>query len=170
MTLKLIGAVLVFTGCGGFGFSMAAAHRREERELRQYLLALTYMEGELSYQMTSLPELCRSAAAIVTGPVHTLLLALTEELDAQTGADARMCMQTALAQRPDLPQSLRELLLELGQTLGQFDLPGQLRSLRSAMARTEQALSVLADNREQRLRSYQTLGLCAGAALAILFL
>ena len=32
------------------------------------------------------------------------------------------------------------------------------------------ALSRLETNRENRLRSYQTLGLCAGAALAILFL
>lgn len=59
---------------------------------------------------------------------------------------------------------------ELGRNLGRFDLTGQLSSLRALRAGCEDSLKQLTDNRDNRLRSYQTLGLCTGAALAVLLL
>lgn len=170
MTIKLIGAVLVVTGCGGFGFAMAAAHRREEQALGQLLIALEYMECDLSCRLTPLPQLCRAAANAVTGPVHIFFGLLAEELEAQVAPDAQSCVRAAAERMPGLSQSMRLQLLELGNTLGRFDLPGQLRGLRSAQNRCRLSLEELTRNRDNRLRSYQTLGLCAGAALAILFL
>lgn len=170
MTIKLFGAFLVFAGCGGFGFLMASSHRREEHTLRQYLMALEYMECELGFRLTPLPQLCRAAANAVSGSVHTLLLRLADELDAQIFPDVSLCMAAAIAATPELSTNMREMLTELGTTLGRFDLPGQLKGLGSAALRAQNALSALEHNREGRLRSYQTLGLCAGAALAILFL
>ena len=170
MTIKLIGAALVFSGCGGFGFAMAAAHRREEQALQQLLIALEFMECELSCRLTPLPQLCRAAANTVTGPVHTLLTQLAGELDAQIAPDVDCCVRAVLEEMPGIPDALGAQFRELGSTLGLFDMPGQLRGLRSSAARCRLALDALTRNRDGRLRSYQTLGLCAGAALAILFL
>lgn len=170
MNIKLIGAVLVFAGCGGFGFAMAASHRREETALRQYLIALDFMECDLSCRLTPLPQLCRSAGNVTTGCVHTFLHRLAEELEAQVAPDAASCVRAAVAATPGLPDGLAAQLSELGATLGRFDLPGQIRGLRAASVRAKLALEALSENRDSRLRSYQTLGLCAGAALAILFL
>ena len=170
MTIKLIGAFLVFAGCGGFGFAMAAAHRREERAFRQYIAALELMECELSCRLSPLPQLCRVASDSIGGCVGAFFLRLAQELEAQVSPEVPSCVRAALSGVPGVPQALEEHLSELGATLGRFDLPGQLRDLRSAAARADVHLQSLAENRDNRLRSYQTLGLCAGAALAILFL
>ena len=170
MTIKLMGAILVFTGCGGFGFAMAASHRREEQALNQLLIALEYMECDLSCRLTPLPQLCCAAANAVTGPVHTFFLQLAQELDTQTAADASGCIRAVIRNMQELPRDAADQLLELGTSLGCFDLPGQLRGLRSAQSRCSLRLEELRCNRDSRLRSYQTLGLCAGAALAILFI
>lgn len=170
MTIKLIGAVLVFAGCGGFGFAMAAAHRREEQNLGQLLAALEFMECDLSCRLTPLPQLCRATAGVVSGAVHTFFLLLAGELEAQVAADAGCCVRAVLERMPELSPTLSARLLDLGNTLGRFDLPGQLRGLRSAQSLCRLSLEELTRNRDSRLRSYQTLGLCAGAALAILFL
>ena len=170
MTIKLMGAILVFTGCGGFGFAMAAAHRREEQTLNQLLMALEFMESDLSCRLTPLPQLCAGAAGTVTGQVHTVLLRLSEELEARTAPDVQSCIRTVAEQMPGLSPSMEHQLMELGSSLGRFDLPGQLRGLRSAQNRCRLAIEELSRNRDNRIRSYQTLGLCAGAALAILFL
>ena len=53
--------------------------------------------------------------------------------------------------------------------IGRFDLEGQLQGLESVRVYCRDQLDNLAKDRDVRLRSYQTLGLCAGAALAILF-
>ena len=61
--VRVIGACCIFAGCGGFGFSMAAASRREETQLRQLLSALELMSCELSYRMIPLSDLCQAAAS-----------------------------------------------------------------------------------------------------------
>ena len=170
MSIKLIGAVLIIGGCGGVGFSMAAAHRREENALRQLIGALDYMGCELQYHLTPLPELCRGASAQSSGYIRQVFLALAAELDSQIAPDAASCMNAAISKTPKLPQRVKKNLSELGSSLGRFDLQGQLKGLESARQQCRRDLDELSKDRDVRLRSYQTLGLCAGSALAILFL
>lgn len=170
MSIKIIGAMLIVCACGGVGFSMAAAHRREERALRQLIGALDYMGCELQYHLTPLPELCRTAAREIEGCVSQALLCLASELESQIAPDAPSCMHAAIAKNPKLPQRVSKILSRLGTSLGRFDLSGQLKGMESARQQCRQDLEELSKDREQRLRNYQTLGLCAGCALAILFL
>ena len=170
MSLKLFGAVLIIVGCGGVGFSMAAANRREENALRQMIGALDYMGCELQYHLTPLPELCRAAAAECGGCVGRVLLNLAAELESQIAPDALACMNAAIAKTPKLPDRVRKNMTDLGGWLGRFDLQGQLKGLEAARQQCRRDLEELTDGRDIRLRSYQTLGLCVGSALAILFL
>ena len=67
-----------------------------------------------------------------------------------------------------MPDSVNSILLLLSDTLGVFDLNGQLNGLDQAINQANQLLDKLTFDQDRRLRSYQTLALCAGAALAIL--
>ena len=169
MNCKWIGAILIIAGCGGFGFSIAAGCRREERLLRQLIQALQYMHWELQYKLTPLPELCRQTGKAASGIVRDIFLGLARELDWQASPDVSGCMSAALKRNRDLPRNIRRLFVQLGHCLGRFDLQGQLQGLEAVRSACEGALAELNKNRDVRLRSYQTLGLCAGAALAILF-
>lgn len=164
--IRLIGACCIVTGCGGFGFAMAAANRREEAELVRLITALEYMSCELSYRMTPLAALCRGAAN--GGLVGKFLTELAAELERLTAPDVQVCVRTVL-DRLQPPKLLRRQLSELGATLGRFDLPGQLRGLEGAIRSAGDDLRRFREGAEGRRRSWQTLGLCAGAALAILF-
>lgn len=170
MSCKWIGAFLVIAGCGGFGFSMAAGHRREEERLRQLMRMLRVMQWELRYRLTPLPELCRQAAGEGSGQLRDVMLYLAVELEGQTCSDAAGGMRAALERSSDLSRQLRRLLMQLGRSLGRYDLDGQLDGLDSVCQCCLEKLKELNRNRDNRLRSYRTLGLCAGAALAILFL
>ena len=170
MTYKWIGAILVIAGSGGFGFSMASLHRRTEKHLQQFLQILEDMECLLQYKLMPLPDLCRNSVGRVRGPLRTLLLKFATELEEQVAPDAPSCMAAALAQCKNISGSLRYLSSELGHCLGIYDLPGQLKALESVQKNCQRVLKNLECNRELRIRSYQTLGICAGAALAVLFI
>lgn len=170
MSYKWIGAILVIAGCGGFGFSLAANHRREEAALRQILRMLKFMQCELRYRLTPLPELCRQAAGEVGGQLRDVMQYLAVELERREKCDAAACMRAAVARSSGIPRSVRRLLMQLGRSIGRFDLNGQLEGLDEVCRACRAELKELNHNRDNRLRSYQTLGLCAGAALAILFL
>ena len=168
MSMKFAGAMLVILGCGGFGFSMAAAYRHEEKLLRQLRDILQYLYCELQFRMTPLPELCRQAGAHNSGAVARVFSRLGTELEEQLQPDAASCLVSAMA-GAELTPRVRDLLHHFGQTLGCFDLKGQLLGMEELRTQCTDALEELESGREDRLRSYQTLGLCAGAALVILF-
>lgn len=169
MNIKWIGAILIISGCSMVGFSMAAGYRREEKALRQLIAALDYMACELQYRMTPLPELCRTAGAENSGVIRQVLINLASELESQISPDVASCMNAATVLAEDLPKRVREAFRIMGASLGRFDMDGQLKGLEGVRSYCRRELEGMSSNRDTRLRSYQTLGICAGAALAILF-
>ena len=170
MGYKWIGAILIIGSCSGCGFAIAAGKRREELLLCQLSRILQFMEAELQYRLTPLPELCRLAAGEATGILQIVFLNLYRELSWQKLPDAGSCMYAALQRSGEIPAKGRRLLVQLGATLGRFDLEGQLQGLQAVHKRCEESLGSIRKNRDERLRSYQTLGICAGAALAVILI
>ena len=167
MAVKYIGALLVIISCGGFGFAMSAAHRMEEHQLHQLSEVLIYLSSELQYRLTPLPELCEAVGNLGTGPVYHTFSDLGRILRERSNPDVASCLLLAMKMNEPVPV-VRNLMESLGSTLGMFDLNGQLESINLVRNRCSHALEKMALNREDRLRSYQTLGICAGAALVIL--
>lgn len=170
MSIKWIGAILVVIACGGFGFMMAAAYKREENNLHQLARILEYMSWELECRLTPLPELCKKASEQANHGMRTIFVNLAQALEEQVFPDVENCMTAALSKSSQLTPLTREACVQMGVSLGQFDLSGQLKGIKTVEMYCKQELDKLAQHREQRLRSYQTLGLCAGAALAIIFI
>ena len=156
-------------GCGGFGFSLTAAHRREVTLLRRLMKSLQEMEWELKYRMTELSQLCRAGGDAAGGLLQDIFRELADRLDRGEVEDISRCFN-AIVSRRDLPRRVRRNLRELGRSLGRFDLEGQLQGLRAVRLQCRKDVNDLEADGGERLRSCRTLALCAGAALAILFL
>lgn len=170
MWIRWLGAALVFLGGGGFGLSMAHGQRREEQQLESLVQVLSYMENELACNLTALPLLCELSAQQVKGELHTLFSELAQALQSHAASDAHSCMEAVLDASASLPESIREPLSYLGKSMGRFDLHGQLSGLHATGQMCTRRLDALRTDRRTRWRSYRVLGLCAGAALAILLL
>ena len=170
MTIRILGGIFIIFGCGSFGFIFSKFHRKEVHYLRRTLSALMFIECELQYRLTPLPELCRKTAQICEGSLSRLFAALAEELEFQVSPEVRVCMEAAIRRTKDLPTHTKNVLLLLGCELGRFDLEGQLKGLNAVQNETQRILTQCTSNQDRRLRNYQTLGICAGAALAILFI
>lgn len=170
MILKGVGAVCIIISCLGFGMMISCHHKKEVRSLRCLINALCFMENELQFRMPALPDLCRQTAAECKGSIRNLFLNLSDELDNQISPDVKHCMDLALYRTSDIPNETKKCLLMLGSGIGRFDLTGQLRTLESVRKECSEKLEKLLVNSDNRLRSYQTLGLCGGTALIILLL
>lgn len=168
--MKLLGAVLIIAGCGGVGFSMGQNHRYIERTMEELIKILDWMVLELNYRMPPLCDLCHGAALTGKGCVSRIMEKLAKELERQITPNAGACMAAVLATEPKAPSPVKTHLQELGTSLGQFDLQGQISALEEVAALCRRDMEVLRSNRELRLRNYQTLGICAGVALVIIFL
>jgi stage III sporulation protein AB len=170
MNYRIIGAILIIASSSAMGFSMAAAQKREEAALLRLLRALEFMACELECRLTPLPDLCDMTARQVTGPVREVFTSLSLSLQRHTEPDAASCMEEAVISAGKLPVLAARNLRLLGKGLGRFDLDGQLSSIRSVSQLCSRDLRGLQSNQQQRLRSYRTLGICAGIALVIIFI
>jgi len=170
MLLKWIGGICIILGSSGVGFKMAANQRKEERHLLMLISALDFMTCELEYRMTPLPDLFRKAASMITGNLSKLFLSFSAEMEDQISPNVETCLKAAVSKCDSLPRFTEECILSLGKSLGKFDVEGQLRGMEATRQECRQKLNQLQNNKEKRLRSYQTLGVCVGAGLAILFI
>lgn len=168
--MKWFGAAIVFVICSYFGVSYANTYKREERNLRDLASILDYMECELQYRLTPLPDLCKQVSDDGNGAVRGVFRKLSAELGSQIAPDVSSCMRAAIGDAARLPAVTQKLLISLGQSMGRFDLTGQLKALEAARMECRRELDNLTQNKDVQLRSYQTLGICAGAALVILFI
>lgn len=170
MTLKLIGAFLIIIAGGGFGFMIAGSYKKEEWGLQQIIHAADFMQCELQCRLTPLPQLCNMVAEQTQGTIHVFFLNLATEFSKQMAPDAGCCVDAALAATAGIPKYACNNLKKLGQTLGRFDLIGQLNGLESVKQTCIRDLGGLQEQKDIRIRSYRTLGFCTGAALVILFI
>ena len=168
MNFKILGAMLIILSGGGFGFIMAASYKKEVKILRELDQIIKYMISELQYRQLPLPELCKNASAQAEGPIGKFFINFAEEMEAQILPDVQQCIQAALTKSPLLPRIVCELLDVLGANLGKFDLDGQISGLEWVELECKRTLEKMTVNQELKRRNYQTLGLCVGAALAIL--
>ena len=170
MNYKLIGGILVIVCCGGFGLGICTASKQEEWLMRQLASSLDFMLCELQYRLTPLPELCRQAGHHGKGVIGQIFQAFGAELECCLNSNVDSCMDRILRSNEGLPQRVRENLELLGASLGRFDIDGQVEGLERVRTQCRQDIAELTADKQQRFRSYQTLGLCAGAALVILFI
>ena len=167
---KIVGAVLIILSCAAMGFSVANAHKHKERMLQQIIHCVQHMAWELQYRQTPLPQLVRMCAEQTTMPLSQFFRAMDREMEANCFPDAAHCVATVLAEQRKLPPVVVDKLTFLGSSLGRFDLQGQISGLDSVAQLCQRELDGLLMNRDVRLRSYATLGICAGVALVILFI
>lgn len=170
MMIKLIGALLIVAGCGFFGFYMGWNVNRDASLLRAMVAFLECLSSELSYKMSPLPEALRATAQLQKSKLSLVFVALAEQLEQQISPNVASCMEQVLRQHRHLPSHTAQQLRELGGLLGAYDLQGQQNGLAMAKENCLCILTQLNHDRAQRVRGYQTLGLCAGAALAILLI
>lgn len=168
--VKWLGVVLIVSACGFCGFSMAASWKGLERNLRELLRALELMQCQMEYRLTPLPELCGVLASACRGAVGQVFGAMERVLCQPDAGLVPVCIVEAIHKTPQLPEVCGRTLRRLGETLGQVDLQSQLRGIALEQESVRMELEQLCREQPARLKCCRALGLCCGAALAILLL
>jgi len=170
MTLRIMGAIIITIGCGCGGFLLAAAYRKEIKTLTSFIDMLNFFECELQYRSPPLADIFGSYSATRNDTISCFCSQLSQELDAQICPNVQACVLAALKKNSDIPSETANLLLKLGASLGKFSVDGQLLEIKSLRDEAQIKLEHLLSNQEAKTKNYKTLGLCAGAAIAILLI
>lgn len=168
--LKIVGILMVVLGATSTGFGLSAYVRRSVQTLQQLIATLEQMKSEFLFRKTPLPELVRILSVSSNGDVAAFWGVVADALYQRRESSVYEIMRRALSSRQAAGFSVpvRRILLNLGAGLGHYDTAGQVRAVDLALSRLGGQLTELQAEQKARVRSYCTLGICAGLALAIL--
>ncbi len=167
---RLIGAAVILCASGVFGYLLASQYKNELVYLHKLQRGLNYMLCDISYHITPLSDLLREAGQIMENSAGSALITLSGFLEENRFENGSQAMSAALERHGQIPSRCKKLLQLLGQSLGEFDLDGQVTQIQLVLESSRQELDEMEQQKQVRIRNYQTLSLCAGAALVILLL
>lgn len=170
--IRWIGALLLMAGAAGLGLGAAAQLRTRVASLRSLVGALGQLERELTFRLTPMPELMERLARQSQGPAAYLFAHCRDHLWELGEKSFGQLWREALDGEPDLLLDEREsqILLELGEVLGRYDVEGQSGALRNSVLELGRCLAGAEEEQRRLGRVYTTLGLGSGAMLVILLL
>ena len=166
--MKLLGCVLLMGASGWFGLGAVWGLKARVEQLRAFLGALEEMERELSCCLTPMPELLGRLGR-TPGPVGEFFTLCAGGLDRLGERSFAQLWDKALeAADLSLDGEDRQVLEELGGSLGRYDCASQCAAVGQARARLERRLEDAGERRDRLTRVYGALSLATGTFLIIL--
>ena len=170
--MRRAGIVLgvVYAGC--VGVRIARAQKKRCSLERQLVAGLQLMKNEVDVCAAPWPRAFAVMAVAVDGPLEQLFSAVAREMDRNRFLTPLMAVRQALREIPELPagDAAQQTLLELAARLGRYDTDSQLQGIDLALLRLTEELHKAEQERGTRSKTYQTLGICTGLAVAILLM
>lgn len=170
MMLHGLGAALAALGCTALGLQMAGRLRARVRALEEVGQGLLLLEQELELNQTPLPQLMAGLEVRTSGSARALYGACRQVLDRLEQTPFSEGWRQVLEQLPVLGEEGRRVLAPLGDTLGRYESPAQVRAVAAARARLAELEQHCRQEAGRLGRVYSMMGLSGGAFLVILLL
>ena len=166
--MKLIGILFIVFSVGSVGFGIASSLKKHCVLLRKLLSALQILKSEIAFSATPLPQAFALVAASSDGMTARVFSAAAKDMDRRRWLTPQAALDKAMEQEcPD--RELRDAL-SLGAGLGKYDRDEQVQTMERTRLRMEELLRHAEQERSIRSKTYETLGICAGLALAIILI
>ncbi|MBR1771527.1 MAG: stage III sporulation protein AB [Lachnospiraceae bacterium] len=169
--MRVLGAMMICSGCLGLGIWYRNRFIGRIRGLRNLHKILELLLGEIRYGRSTLPECCGNVAAHMEEPYRSSLRAVC--IDYGTGAAQTFAqifgerMRTCLDQVP-LQAAEKAIFFELFTEQGFQDSDMQIKSLERGM--TQLALCIRAEEGELREKCRMAVGLGMMSGLLVVIL
>lgn len=171
--LKIIGIVLVIGSFTGIGISQRQQFRGHVVVLGDMLSTLDFLSNELSYHLTSIPDIVaklahdsRPSVCKVFGVMHTLVgqddnLSLTFKWMKAF----RDCGQEIGLDAEDI-----SIMCDLSEFLGKYDAQAQQKSIDYAKTRLSRQLELASSEMKSKGNVYRTCCVAAGILLVLVLI
>lgn len=169
--IRYLGFILIVCGGSGCGIMLA---RETHKTLELYLqcaIALTYMKNEMEFHLTAVDQIAFELSNILPKPLATVFHNLYSSMCVAPGIALGLQMEKAMQRnkRP-LPNNLKQIMIRLFDLLGKQDLQAQLSAIQLAEKRINREIERINAEKYERSRTYRTIGICTGLALAIILI
>lgn len=164
-----LGAIFILVGFGGMGLAIISGLNRQVALFRSMVQALDYMEREISFHLTPLPQLYRGLSGYLSQPLSATFGRMAEGLEGLHSQSVGELWEKTLSSL-DFGAEGMTYLLPLGQVLGSYDGEHQCKAIAQARVQLAQILARREVESAKGKKLYGTLSLALGGLVVILLL
>lgn len=171
MAVKVIGMVVLFFSCAGFGFSKSFGFLRRIRQLEAFTGAINQIANEIRY-FSSPTEVIMEKIDGMEEYRNLKIFGICKEKMKET-RDFYKAWESALRQvKPSLSlqEGDTETLLWFGRVLGTTDVEGELANCERYRVLLNQRLENAREDQKKRGKMYSSLGVLAGVLFVVILI
>ena len=169
--IRWFGFILIVTGAAASGSLLAAGVRRSVRQCTAMQNALAFMKAEIEFHLTPLDQISMQMASMLPQPLSLVFRSVSRDIRRMPGVLPGSLMRRALnVHRNKITPELSKILADLFELLGKQDVLAQVRAAELAEARLKQEIHRIEAEKKDRCRTYRTIGICAGLAVAVILI
>lgn len=168
--LRVMGAVLVMAGTVGLGWRGVQRLGERVEALRGLQGAVAYLEEELAFRFTPLPQLLEQLSQNRKGAVGAFFGKMGKKME-QCDVPLRQSWRQAVEETlPMLKDEERQTVAELGEVLGQYDAQTQAQALKLAGERLAGSYMAAQEERGRLGKVYLALGVAGGLVTVLMLM
>lgn len=169
--LKVMGLVLILTAAVGTGYSISRELSLREKNLRQYLMLIISLKGEIRYGNSSLAEAFQRTVPRLQGPFRELAEKLAKELDSVEGITLEQLLcgkHSAEIKNMHVTAEEQKFICSLGNRMGYLDRETEVRQLELYEEELKRHIEEIHTTIPSKKKIYRTLGIMGGFLMVIL--
>lgn len=169
--LKLMGIAVILCGTTALGIYKSCQYMSRFRNLNEVKRVFLYIQGEVRYRNTPLPETLAVAALRIKGPLGCFFQHVSGGLDEKRGQDFKAVWERCLREDISgeiLEREAREELAGMGSQLGCLDRQAQEKAIDYFLDRWEYIIEKRQNEKGNRIRLYYVCGVMGGLLMAII--
>lgn len=173
MYLKILGSVFLLASTASMGFLKAGELKIRTDHLKELKKVMILLQGEFRFHRSPIPEAFESVSKKTAAPFRGFLESVAAELETGRSGNflsiwEKQCKE--LLSWEGMKREDQQLLEQLGNSLGCFEVTLQLEMLQGVIRQTEEILKAAKEQQEVRGKLYQTMGVSLGALLTLLII
>jgi stage III sporulation protein AB len=169
--IKLMGAIIILLSSTLLGMRAASLYVQRSNQLRQLQVALQWLETQIVYGSTPLHEALDHIARRIGGDIQYLFAGIAQSLSDMPYASTRECWEKGIQlewHKTALKRPEKEILLQLGQILGQSNRDDQQKHIRLALMNLKSEEELARSQQQKYEKMCRSLGVLGGLLMVIL--
>jgi stage III sporulation protein AB len=170
--IRAIGSLFIIVACGLLGNNVAYAYARRPHLLRSIQTALQFLETEIDYGATPLPDALERVARFSPPELAVFFHAVRNSLLLPNGYSLSEALEwglNGLRENSVLRNRELDLLAPLGEILGGSERRDQVKHLRLALQKIKLAEVRAGDEADRNEKMWRYLGFLFGTMLVLTF-
>lgn len=171
--LKILGTILIIGSFSAIGISAKQTMLRRVRAISSVIAALEIISSELSYKLTTLPDIIGLLASDSRPAIREIFRDMLRQMKKEDGLSLEYkWMKAFKTSGAEAGLSSEEILLlcDLSSFIGKYDVEQQLKTLSYTKRRLENCLKVSKDEMKSKGNVYRTCSIAAGILLVLILI